>query len=136
MRIEVLQVGRAAAALAVLMSHIAIATNAFGAPLPPTLSAICSDGFLGVDYFFVLSGFIIFTTHSRDERNFRSAAEYVRKRLIRVYVPYLPISLAMISLYLMLPGVSGKSQLELAYLLDFVALGPAAGTLSCMDTRL
>jgi hypothetical protein len=48
-------------------------------------------GFLGVDFFFVLSGFIILNAHADDPATGRALESYVFKRLNRIYVPYLPM---------------------------------------------
>ena len=57
-------------------------------------------GYLGVDFFFVLSGFIIYyVNHARvDDPNF--GFKYSQSRLIRIYVPYLPVIIAYIVAYL------------------------------------
>lgn len=104
--IGVLQAGRALAALSVLGYHAAYATQDFAAPVPAF--HLFEIGSYGVDFFFVLSGFIILHAHGDDARGLRPAGAYLRKRLTRIFVPYLPVSLAMIGLYLMLPHVSGS----------------------------
>ena len=108
--IGVLQAGRALAALAVLTYHAAYATHDFAAPLSPGVFHASEQGTYGVDFFFVLSGFIILHAHEDDPRGRHAAGRYLRKRLTRIFVPYLPVSLAMIGLYLALPGVSGSAR--------------------------
>jgi peptidoglycan/LPS O-acetylase OafA/YrhL len=61
----------------------------------------------GVDYFFVLSGFIILNAHFDDSRTVGALKSYVFKRLNRIYVPYLPVGLVVIAAYLALPDLSG-----------------------------
>lgn len=99
-----LEMLRGFAALWVLLHHSNQAVAAFVAPLG---SAVWfENGYLGVDFFFVLSGFIIaMSSQSLVERGM-GWREYLRARLIRIYVPYLPIGLAMYLLYLLLPGLS------------------------------
>ena len=65
-----------------------------------------SYGLLGVDFFFVLSGFIIMYAHMDDERNTASVKRYAFKRLARIYPAYLPVGLGLIALYAALPGLS------------------------------
>lgn len=104
--IGVLQAGRALAALSVLGYHSACAVQDFAAPVPAF--HLFEIGAYGVDFFFVLSGFIIQHAHGDDERGLRPAGAYLRKRLTRIFVPYLPVSLAMIGIYLLLPQMSGS----------------------------
>ena len=108
--IDVLQAGRAVAALAVLGYHAAFATRDFAAPVPADVFHTFELGNYGVDFFFVLSGFIILHAHADDPRGLEPAAAYLRKRLIRIFVPYLPVSLAMMGLYLAFPDVSGSGR--------------------------
>jgi exopolysaccharide production protein ExoZ len=59
-------------------------------------------GYVGVDFFFVLSGFIIF--HATVEKKL-SARAFATARLRRVLVPYLPIGLLTALLYWRFPGL-------------------------------
>ena len=65
-----------------------------------------SFGIYGVDFFFVLSGFIIYHIHQNDPREYGAARRFLSKRIRRIYTPYLPIALALIAAYLLLPGMS------------------------------
>ena len=67
-------------------------------------------GFLGVDFFFVLSGFIIAFASQRLAERGGGVKEYLTARLIRIYVPYLPIGIAMLVLYHMAPGLSAAGR--------------------------
>jgi peptidoglycan/LPS O-acetylase OafA/YrhL len=89
-----------------MMHHGVLATSAFVAPIPDWLTPALSKGFLGVDFFFVLSGFIILNAHADDPATGGALMSYVFKRLNRIYVPYLPISLFLIGSYLLLPDLS------------------------------
>ncbi|MFD0934862.1 acyltransferase family protein, partial [Methylobacterium trifolii] len=108
--ITLLQAGRAGAAVAVVAYHAAIATRDFAEALPAAAFALFERGTFGVDFFFVLSGFIIVHAHADDSRGAGPARAYAAKRLSRIYLPYLPVSLAMIALYAGLPGISGASR--------------------------
>lgn len=104
--INSLQYGRALAALAVLAHHSYLATAAFVERPPHLVEAVVGRGFLGVDFFFVLSGFIIMHAHMNDARTGQAAALYIKKRLRRIYIPYLPVSFCLILLYLAFPSIS------------------------------
>src|SRR5271170_1643431 len=105
-QLTVLQCGRGVAAFAVVLAHSNLATTAFGGMPPDWVESICSRGFLGVDFFFVLSGFIMMHVHMDDARDTAAAGRYIKKRISRIYIPYLPISIGLIVLYLALPSVS------------------------------
>ena len=100
-KLETLQAGRAIAALAVVVHHANLAAGEFGswsfAPL--------TYGYLGVDFFFVLSGFII--AHSVPGK---TPGDYAWHRFRRVFLPYWPIGIGMALLYLALPGVSAGNR--------------------------
>jgi exopolysaccharide production protein ExoZ len=88
-QINVLQYGRAIAALSVVAHHSTLATTGFGQAISPHwIEAISLRGYLGVDFFFVLSGFIITYAHMNDASGWFAARRYISKRLIRVYIPY------------------------------------------------
>ena len=76
-----IQAARGGAALAVVLCH---AGTELGAPFGGALRA----GHAGVDFFFVLSGFIIATVHRDDVGLPSSIASYSRKRLVRIYPVY------------------------------------------------
>lgn len=51
-KLAVLQYGRALAAISVVLSHAALATNTFVDRVPWSLNEILTCGYLGVDFFF------------------------------------------------------------------------------------
>jgi peptidoglycan/LPS O-acetylase OafA/YrhL len=101
----VLQAGRALAALSVVLHHSAASTDQFNFGLPEWMRQIALRGYLGVDFFFVLSGFII----ARTNRHFR-LGRYVKSRIERVFVPYLPVGIGIAVAYVLLPGLSAASR--------------------------
>jgi exopolysaccharide production protein ExoZ len=101
-----LQAGRGIAAVAVLLFHAGYATGLSVAALPAWLAEIFKRGVLGVDFFFVLSGFIILNAHFDDPPTAAALKSYGLKRIIRIYVPYLPISIVLIASYILLPDLS------------------------------
>lgn len=102
-KLKLLQVGRAVAALAVVVYHAAKVGDSYTSG---RLTPWFDWGQFGVDFFFVLSGFIIYYAHRDDARDLASARRFAVKRLRRIYVPYLPVGLAMVAVYLWLPRLS------------------------------
>lgn len=108
---ESLQVFRGIAAIAVVLHHGALSTDAFVGAVP-SLSRYLQIGYLGVDFFFVLSGFIICHAHADDPTEAGAARAYIVKRLIRVFPGYLPIALVLMLAYPLLPGLSASGGRE------------------------
>lgn len=83
-----LQAGRAAAALLVVLFHLGAQFSldkSFGVKW---IGQVFEFGKAGVEFFFVLSGFIIVTAHRRDFFNPHRFIAYARKRIIRIYPTY------------------------------------------------
>lgn len=98
-----LQAGRGLAALAVVLHHAGQGSDAFASG---TQGEALEWGAHGVDFFFVLSGFIIFFVHGSDPGTVDAGRSYLLKRLRRIFVPYYPVALVMIAAYLLVPGLS------------------------------
>jgi exopolysaccharide production protein ExoZ len=80
-RINSLEVGRGLAALAVVVFHANASSRFFGGPNFLFLRVLEH----GVDFFFVLSGFIIYTAHGDDIGKPHRLANYLKKRIIRLF---------------------------------------------------
>lgn len=105
--IEVLQAGRFIAAVAVVSSHAVVSTTAFVDQPPHLIQSILNYGYLGVDFFFVLFGFIIhYTMSARD----RSGMRFAQDRLVRVMLPYLPVGILLAVAYTALPNLSAADR--------------------------
>jgi peptidoglycan/LPS O-acetylase OafA/YrhL len=101
-----LQIGRALAAIAVVSHHAANASQFFYKGMEGNYLQLFHLGYFGVDYFFVLSGFIIAHSTRSLPMNKKGARGYLLSRALRIYVPYLPISIVMIAMLSLLPSVS------------------------------
>ncbi len=103
-RLDGLQAGRAVAALLVVAFH----ANVFILPEKfydgGTAGRPFSMGYAGVEFFFVLSGFIMYYIHARDFSRPDRAWTFLRKRIVRIYPIYWAILGALLVLYAIAPG--------------------------------
>lgn len=103
-----LQVARGIAALLVVLLHATTGANTFYSE--NIFNNFWKFGHIGVDFFFVLSGFIIFYVHNDDTPNRNSITTYIKKRLIRIYPPYLLITILLILIYNFFPNLSANNR--------------------------
>ncbi len=82
------QAGRGVAAIAVLLFHtsVVMGLSKYGEQTP--FGGWTKSGDLGVDFFFVLSGFIIFSAHKHDIGHSKMLAKYAYRRATRIYPVY------------------------------------------------
>ena len=107
---DILQVFRGIAALMVVCHHTIGSMRLYHKIEFPFFNYIAVIGKFGVDFFFVLSGFIIsYTAYHKynDQNSFRN---YIKNRLTRIYVPYLPIGILMLVLYSCFPHFSNSDR--------------------------
>jgi peptidoglycan/LPS O-acetylase OafA/YrhL len=131
-KLYLIQAFRGLAALAVFLVHI---TFVLQERLNQTLSFNpFAAGWMGVDFFFVLSGFIIFYVHYADLGRSWRLGIFLKKRFIRIYPIYWAIALPFIALQLLLPSLAQQQRTDFVYYLlslgllpqpDFPALGGA-----------
>lgn len=108
--LDVLQIFRGVAALMVVIHHASGSLKYYHKIDNHFLEYIGSIGKYGVDFFFVLSGFIItYTAHFKYEEP-NSFKHYVKNRLIRIYIPYLPIGVFFLLLYTLFPNFSNSDR--------------------------
>ena len=98
-----IQVARGAAALLVLFFHLEMLVQAnFG--FWPTWQFFLF-GHSGVDFFFVLSGFILPWAHVNDLGNPDKIGKYLKRRTQRVYLPYWFAMLPVAAIYILFPNL-------------------------------
>lgn len=85
-RLSGIQVGRGLASLLVVLFHTELIYSAYFGSSPS--AGVFGFGHAGVDFFFVLSGFVLFWVHWDDVGYMERVAAYARKRFRRVYFPY------------------------------------------------
>lgn len=114
-----IEVARGVAAIMVVFYHLAHFFEANFGYLP--VGNVTEIGRSGVDFFFVLSGFIIFYIHAKDIGQPSSIRPYLIKRAVRVY----PIFLVMLMVQLSLtPFVSSLSFPDIFEILKQATLLP------------
>lgn len=119
-----LQAGRAAAALLVCLYHVLGCVSNAKYFNMPWATAPFSWGMLAVEYFFVLSGFILFTVHQADLFKPDRFIPYAIKRIIRIYPTYILIFLGVLIPALLIPSLRSTIPTDPAVLLARIALFP------------
>jgi peptidoglycan/LPS O-acetylase OafA/YrhL len=117
-----LQLARGAAALLVAVYHAGrmVALPQYTGVNP--LDGFFGFGHAGVDFFFVLSGFIICTVHGGDLGRPERLARYVWRRVTRIYPIYWCVTAIALALLLLHPG--GWASLSPAVLANSLLLLP------------
>jgi peptidoglycan/LPS O-acetylase OafA/YrhL len=118
-----LEIGRGVAALLVLFYHIDKYYYNNPKYYPNTLlHGVFKFGHSGVEFFFVLSGFIMIWCHWKDFGQPGKIAEFVKKRVIRIYPLVWFSTLVMVGLYLAMPGAGKSIYREPAVIIQSLAL--------------
>jgi len=118
-----LQAGRGIAAISVLLYHLNKQMDVdFGYSIPPF-----TIGFSGVDFFFVLSGFIIYYSH-RLEVGTGQVGQYFRKRFIRLFPVYWIVLAGALAVIFLIPSFGEPPQRQLLVILSSVTLVPLEPT--------
>jgi exopolysaccharide production protein ExoZ len=86
--LQTLQAGRALAAISVAAFHLSILMGVDRYGGVPVFQEFTKHGSRGVDFFFVLSGFIILFAHVGDIGKPRAWGEYLYRRFVRLYPIY------------------------------------------------
>ncbi len=100
-----LQIGRGFAALFVVLYHLNNSVWGIAKYFPDPFSPLLSFGNAGVQFFFVLSGFIIYLVHADDTGRPRRLLSFAFKRFVRVYPTYWVVLFAVLAALLMNPAL-------------------------------
>ena len=119
-----LQAARAAAAALVVLFHLGgtfAQDRYFGFK---ALDVLFVWGDAGVDFFFVLSGFLIMTVHRRDIGRPQALGGYLVKRLLRIYPSYWLVSAAVLAAAWVVPSLRSALPADLPTLIAALLLLP------------
>ena len=117
-----LQMGRFVAASVVVMFHLHVSRYF----VRPPFGSLFDFGFMGVDYFFVLSGFIILYAHWKDLGRPDRVAGFAWRRVRRVYPAYLVVAAATTALMLLSPSFGREELREPAHVMLSLLLLPTS----------
>ena len=104
--IGVIQLGRALAAIAVAAFHLSLTMGQARYGGEAVYAHLTRLGYFGVDFFFVLSGFIICHAHAADIAQPSRWGSYVFKRFARVYPFYWLVLLGYLLVWSLVPTVN------------------------------
>jgi peptidoglycan/LPS O-acetylase OafA/YrhL len=107
--LRVLQAGRGLAAAGVAAFHLSVTMGVDRYGGVPVFAEFTRQGFRGVDFFFVLSGFIIFFAHFKDLGKPEAWSGYVYRRFVRVYPIYWLYTAGIVVLLLLGFGTEAKN---------------------------
>jgi exopolysaccharide production protein ExoZ len=118
-----LQAGRGIASVIVVLHHC----SAYFGTDPrfwrmPAYTTFFRFGALGVNFFFVLSGIVIFLAHRKDFGQPGRIGRFVKKRLLRIYPIYWVVLAVVVMTFYAHPEAGNSSQHSLWALLSSIAL--------------
>lgn len=120
--ISSIQVFRAIAAILIVLFHLReIMGKYFQSPL---YSEIWSFGKCGVQFFFVLSGFILLYTHEKEFLQTKKISRYLLKRFIIIYPIYWIVTLALTPFWLLIPSFGEQYHKSISSLFSSLLLIP------------
>ena len=122
-RLDTLQAGRALAALSVLLFHTNI-TLARPKYIGVDIFPVFNIGYSGVDFFFVLSGFVIYLAHRQDMGVPGRTSQYIWKRFRRVYPPLWAVLLLIMPVFLFGQGLGKGTETSLPNVLSAFLASP------------
>jgi len=119
-KLTTLEMARGLAALCVVAFHANVSCELAGAPTFRWMDSLA----YGVDFFFVLSGFVVMRAYHRDIGKPRAIAPYLAKRAIRLF-PMLWLTVLVAAVVQMASGVPIAGAAILRSLLPYPSLQPA-----------
>ncbi|WP_353000920.1 acyltransferase [Mesorhizobium sp. M1295] len=119
-----IQISRGIAALAIVLFHLSAAVAAPKYFNQPVFTYYFGAGSAGVNFFFVLSGFLITYVHFSDIGKPRQLYSYIVKRCSRIYPPYLITLLAVTVVASFMPGMSDSFPRNASTILKTILLLP------------
>jgi exopolysaccharide production protein ExoZ len=115
-KLEWVEAGRGLAALSVVVSH---------APVPKDYSAFSAVlGNLGVNFFFILSGFIIYHVHHKDIGQPQRGMHFLRRRFFRIFPTYWFVLLFALAVRQFLGNADYRVDVDVYFLLSQILLLP------------
>jgi peptidoglycan/LPS O-acetylase OafA/YrhL len=121
-KLELIQACRGIAALLVVLFHVSeLSYQKFNQSF---LYNLFGFGSAGVNFFFVLSGFIIFFVHSVDIGRPAQLKPFLLKRFVRVYPLYILVTLALLPIYFLFPSLGKGYEQNLGVIIKSLTLYP------------
>lgn len=108
--LDILQMFRGIAAIMVVLHHTIGSIRYYHKIDHPFLNYVGYLGKFGVDFFFVLSGFIIAYSSFNKYDQPKALNYYITNRFLRIYIPYLPVGIFMLFIYSFLPDFSNGNR--------------------------
>ena len=123
--LRALQIGRGLAALLVVLFHLNNSVWGTVKYFPHAFSETLSFGNSGVQFFFVLSGFIIYLVHDRDVGLPDRLQRFAWRRFIRVYPVYWLVLFAFVVMLAAAPQLGTADERDLTHIIASVLLTPS-----------
>ena len=125
-QLSLIQVYRGFAALLVVLHHSSDMVQAYFGGTTNLLLQFFAFGKAGLQFFFVLSGFIIYYIHRGDIGTPAKLLPYAKKRLIRIYPVYIFVTLLLVPFWLLVPSFGQPYHKSLSALILSLLLFPQA----------
>ncbi|MEG3975966.1 acyltransferase [Microcoleus sp. herbarium8] len=121
-KLNLLQVYRGIAALLVVLFHLN--DMSLDRLKKDTFFNLFESGWSGVDYFFVLSGFIMVYVHRSAIGNKDQLKSFLVKRAVRIYPIYWIVTLIVLVFFLVIPGFANNQDLGFGKIITSLLLLP------------
>ncbi|MFC0471077.1 acyltransferase family protein [Halalkalibacter kiskunsagensis] len=121
-RLNIIQSYRGIAAILILISHVSVIYHDFEKYNFSFFYALNRSG--GVDFFFVLSGFLIYYIYSRDFGIEGKAKEFIIKRLVRIYPLVWFFTLLSLPVYFLFDSFGNGHETQFTVILKSLLLLP------------